>query len=131
MDIAKDLALIDGLRTGVVPAEPDTEPDADGYRRAVLGLSPWRSTEDCYAYEAALSERLTERWGEPSRWGTTTLVERAARGERIPEPWGMLGALATELRAWEVAGHWVVLSVADQDAEDPQVHVVVTTTDPP
>ncbi|MGW0911941.1 hypothetical protein ACWD1Z_09355 [Streptomyces sp. NPDC002784] len=127
MDIAKDLALIDGLRTGVVPAQPD----GDRYRQAVLGPRPWRSAEDCYAYEAAMTERLTERWGEPSRWGTTTLVERAARGEPIPEPWGMLSAVATELRTWEVAGRWVVLTVVDQDTGHPQVHVVVTTTDPP
>ncbi|MBC2902687.1 hypothetical protein [Streptomyces cupreus] len=128
MDIAKDLALIDGLRTGDIP----TEPGEDGYRQAVLGLRQWQSAEDCYAYEAAIAERLTEQWGEPSRWGTATLIERGARGERIPEPWARLSALATDLRTWEVADRWVILTVIDGDAEHcPQVYCVVTTTDPP
>ncbi|MDT9700759.1 hypothetical protein [Streptomyces sp. P17] len=129
MDIAKDLALIDGLRTRVIP---DAEPGEDGYRQAVLGLRPWQSAEDCYAYEAALAERLTERWGEPSRWGPTTLVERGARGERIPEPWAWLSDWATELLTWEASGRWVTMTVIDGDSEElPQVYVVVTTTDPP
>jgi len=125
MDIASDLALIDRLCT-----RGDT--DGTGYHQAVLGLRNWQSAEDCYAYEAAIAERLTARWGEPSRWGTTTLSERSARGERIPEPWAMLSGWGTELLTWEASGHWVTLTVIDGDTEDlPQVLVVVTTTDPP
>ncbi|GLW49924.1 hypothetical protein Stsp02_55850 [Streptomyces sp. NBRC 14336] len=128
MDIAKDLALIDGLRTRAVPAEPGADP----YHRAVLGLRAWESAQDCYAYEDAVAERLTERWGEPSRWGTTTLVERAARGEHIPEPWAMLSTWATDLRTWEADDRWITLTAIDGDSEElPQVYVVVTREAPP
>lgn len=128
MDLATDLALIDGLRTRPVPAEPG----AHTHHLAVLGPRAWESAEDCYAYEAALAERLTERWGEPSRWGTTTLVERAARGECIPEPWATLAASATDLRTWEADGRWITLTVLDVDPEEtPRPYVAVTREDPP
>ncbi|MER6675451.1 hypothetical protein [Streptomyces sp. NPDC000983] len=139
MDIASDLALIDRLCARDLPEAhggslgADAVTDPPGYHRAVLGPSDWPSAEDCYAYEAALAERLTDRWGEPSRWGTTTLVERLARGEHIPEPWALLGALATELRTWpRPDDRRLTLTVVDADGDTPlQVLVVVTTTDPP
>ncbi|MGV9456708.1 hypothetical protein [Streptomyces sp. NPDC003635] len=125
MDIAKDLALIDGLRARDIPAEP-------GYHQAVLGPRDWQSAEDCYAYEAAVAELLTARWGEPSRWGTTTLVERGARGGRIAEAWALLGVFATELRTWEVEDRWVVLTVLDRETDDmPKVFALITKEDPP
>ncbi|WAZ20090.1 hypothetical protein STRCI_001186 [Streptomyces cinnabarinus] len=125
MDIAKDLARIDGLRAREIPAEP-------GYHQAVLGPRDWRSEEDCYAYEAALAELLTARWGEPSRWGTTTLVERGTRDGRIAEAWALLSVFATELRTWEVEGSWVVLTVLDREPEEtPKVFVLITREDPP
>ncbi|CCK31705.1 hypothetical protein BN159_7326 [Streptomyces davaonensis JCM 4913] len=125
MDIAKDLARIDGLRAREIPAEP-------GYHQAVLGPRDWPSEEDCYAYEAALAELLTARWGEPARWGTTTLVEHGARGGRIAEAWALLTVFATELRTWEVEGTWVVLTVLDREKEEmPKVFVLITREDPP
>ncbi|MEU9735504.1 hypothetical protein [Streptomyces sp. NPDC048002] len=136
MDIASDLALIDRLCARDLPGRhggPGADTDGSDGHRAVLGIRAWPSPDDCYAYEAALAERLTERWGEPSRWGTVTLVERADRGEHIPEPWAGLGAVASELRTWQrPEGRWVTLTVVDADGETPpQVIVVVTTEDPP
>ncbi|MBD0843652.1 MULTISPECIES: hypothetical protein [unclassified Streptomyces] len=137
MDIASDLALIDRLCARDHPLQHGrTDEDTGGgpYHQAVLGLRQWPSPDDCYAYEAAIAERLTARWGEPSRWGTVTLVERSARGEPIPEPWAMLSALATELLTWKDpdTGRWVTMTVLDGDTEPlPQVFAVVTTTDPP
>lgn len=133
MDIASDLALIDRLCTRDVPARHSgSDPSGTGYDQAVLGLRNWQNADDCYAYEAAIAERLTARWGKPSRWGTSTLIERSARGERIPEPWAMLSEAATDLLTWEASGRWVTLTVIDGNAEElPQVLLVVTTTDPP
>ncbi|KUO17154.1 hypothetical protein [Streptomyces dysideae] len=136
MDIANDLALIDLLCTRDFPAArtgPDEDTGGPGYHMAGLGQRDWPDADDCYAYEAAVTERLTTRWGEPSRWGTVTLAERIARGEHIPEPWSRLSALAVELRTWEASdtGRWVTVAVADHDAEEqPHVFVVVTNTAP-
>lgn len=128
MDIAKDLALIDALCARDFPAEHS------GYHVAWLGPGDWPDASDCYAYEAAVGERLTHRWGEPSRWGTVTLQERVARGEVIPEPWATLADLALDLRTWDIPGgdRSVTLAVADRNAEDqPQLGVFVTDIDPP
>ncbi|MER6183226.1 hypothetical protein [Streptomyces sp. NPDC001652] len=128
MDIAKDLALIDALCSRDFPA------GHSGYHAAWLGPGDWPDASDCYAYEAAVAERLTDRWGEPSRWGTVTLQERIARGEVIAEPWAMLTALAIDLRTWEIPGsdRRAVLAVADRNGEDqPRLRVFVTDTDPP
>lgn len=128
MDIAKDLALIDALCSRDFPA------GHSGYHAAWLGPGDWPDASDCYAYEAAVVERLTHRWGEPSRWGTVTLQERIARGELIPEPWAMLAAQAVDLRTWDVPGsdRLVTLAVADRNGEDqPQLQVLVTNIDPP
>ncbi|WP_329341719.1 hypothetical protein OG866_37445 [Streptomyces sp. NBC_00663] len=128
MDIAKDLALIDQLCARDFPAEHDP------YHTAWLGPGDWPDASDCYAYEAALVERLTERWGESDRWGTVTLEERIARGEVIPEPWAMLTALAIDVRTWIVSGggRRVTVAVADRDEESrPQLWVGVTRSAPP
>lgn len=136
MDIAEDLALINRLCTRDVPAEhgrTDVGLSGPGYHIAWLGLRDWPGADDCYAYEAAIAERLTTWWGEPARWGTVTLGERIARGEDIPEPWAMLSALADDLRTWQVSdpGRWATLAVADRDDEkQPRLFVVVTDIDP-
>ncbi|MBT2420520.1 hypothetical protein J7F01_38695 [Streptomyces sp. ISL-22] len=137
MDIVDDLALIDLLCARDLPAEhggTDAGMGGPGYRIVPLGPDDWESPDDCYAYEAAVAERLTARHGEPARWGTATLGERMARGEDISEPWATLGALAYELRAWEAkgTGRWVALAVADRDAdEQPRLWVAVTDVNPP
>ncbi|MFD3835547.1 hypothetical protein ACFWWC_04715 [Streptomyces sp. NPDC058642] len=128
MDIAKDLALIDELCARDLPA------GHSGHHAAWLGPGDWPDASDCYAYEAAVAERLTDRWGRPSRWGTVTLQERSARSEVIPEPWAKLADLAVDLRTWEIPGsdRRVTLAVADRNGEDqPQLRVVVTDIAPP
>ncbi|NUS30097.1 MAG: hypothetical protein HOV92_38595 [Streptomyces sp.] len=128
MDIAKDLALIDQLCARDFPAAHDP------YHAAWLGPGDWPDARDCYAYEAALVERLTQRWGASDRWGTVTLVERIARGEAIPEPWAMLTALAIDVRTWVVpgTGRRLTVAVADRDEENqPRLWAGVTQTAPP
>jgi hypothetical protein len=128
MDIAKDLGLIDLLCARDFPAEHS------GYHAAWLGPGDWPDASDCYAYEAAVVERLTQRWGAASRWGTMPLEERIARGEDISDPWAMLTALAVDVRTWVEPGssRRVTLAVADRDEEtQPRLWVAVTQTDPP
>ncbi|MDN3027723.1 hypothetical protein [Streptomyces sp. S.PB5] len=128
MDIAKDLALIDALCARDFPAEHS------GCHTAWLGPGDWPDASDCYAYEAAVVARLTERWGEPSRWGTVTLEVRIARGEVIPEPWATLTALAVDVHTWiePVSRRHVTLAVADhEEGNQPQLWVAVTESDPP
>ena len=137
MDIAKDLALIDLLCSREFPAEhgrSDIGMGGPGYHMVPLGPDNWESPDDCYAYEAAMAERFTTRWGRMARWGTGTLGERTERGEDIPDPWALLGALAYELRAWEVkgTGRWAILAVADRnDEEQPRLWAAVTEVNPP
>lgn len=137
MDIAKDLALIDQLCARDFPTVhggTDLGMGGPGYHMVPLGPDSWESPDDCYAYEAAVAERLTARQGRQERWGTVTLGERMARGEDIPEPWATLSALAYELRAWEMkgSGRWVTLAVADREAdEQPRLWVAVTDVNPP
>lgn len=137
MDIAKDLALVDLLCTRGFPAQrgrTDVGEGGPGYLMAPLGGSGRPGAEDLYAYELALAERLSARWGEPSRWGTVTLTERIARGEEIPEPWSGLSALADDLRTWKApdSDRWVTVAVTDRDTEEPsELLLVVTDIDPP
>ncbi|MBE8470797.1 hypothetical protein [Streptomyces justiciae] len=128
MDIAKDLALIDQLCARDFPSEHER------YHIAWLGPGDWPDVSDCYAYEAALVERFTQRWGEAARWGTVTLEERIARGEEIPEPWALLTDLAIDVRTWEVSDsiRRVTLAVADREDENrPRIWAAVTETAPP
>ncbi|MEV0173836.1 hypothetical protein AB0I00_22285 [Streptomyces sp. NPDC050803] len=127
MDIASDLALIDRLCA---------RDFSEAQRHFLVRLGPveWEDPDDCYAYELAVADRLTARWGEAARRGTVTWAERIARGEEIPEPWAMLSALAYELRVWQAGetGRTVTLAVADRDAdEQAQLVVGVTDLDPP
>ncbi|MFI9757418.1 hypothetical protein ACIHFB_05685 [Streptomyces sp. NPDC051963] len=136
MDIAKDLALIDLLCTLDFPAEhggTDVGRGGPGYHIARLGPDDWPGAEDCYAYETGIGERLTERWGEPSRWGTVTLGERLARGEHLAEPWATLNAQASDLCTWQAngTGRSITVAVADREDENrPQPFVVVTDLNP-
>jgi len=128
MDIAKDLALIDLLCARPFPSEHER------YHTAWLGPGDWPDVGDCYAYETALIERFTQRWGAAARWGTVTLEERIARGEEIPEPWLSLTASAIDVRTWEVSdsARRVTLAVADREDESrPRIWAAVTETDPP
>jgi hypothetical protein len=140
-DIEKDLAVVDLLCTRDFPAErgrTDVGEGGPGYFITPLGASTWANgeelAEDLYAYEIAMAERLSMRWGEPLRWGTVTIGERIARGEEIPEPWALLSALADDLRTWKAthADRWVTVAAADREAEVPsQLLLVVTDIDPP
>ncbi|MBQ1001197.1 MULTISPECIES: hypothetical protein [Streptomyces] len=137
MDVVKDLALTDSLCAREFPARHDgTAPTlgGPGYFLVVLGAATGGTAADLYAHEAALTERFEERWGEGSRWGSVTLLERGARGEEIPEPWAELGTRADDLRAWRApgSGRWISLAVADRDPEAaPELLLMVTDTDPP
>ncbi|QOV39887.1 hypothetical protein IM697_16710 [Streptomyces ferrugineus] len=137
MDLAKDLALTDLLCTeAFLPERGRTEfaRGGPGYYITELGTGSWPSTDDLYAYEAALVQRYDERWGTASRWGSVTFMERSTRGEDIAEPWVLLGTRADDLRTWDVPGkgRWVNLAVADRDREaQPELLLMVTDIAPP
>ncbi|EGX58713.1 hypothetical protein SZN_16385 [Streptomyces zinciresistens K42] len=137
MDIAEDLALTERLCARAFPAQrggPDAGAGGPGWFMVELSAGSRHGPEDLYAYEAALVQRFEERWGEGSRWGSATLLERAARGEELPEPWALFASRADDLRTWEAAGtgRWVSLAVADRDPEAvPALLLMVTDIDPP
>ncbi|KAB2971538.1 hypothetical protein F8R89_05430 [Streptomyces sp. SS1-1] len=137
MDVVNDLALTDSLCARRFPAARDgtgPAPGGPGYFLVVLEAAGGGTPADLYAHEAALTERFEERWGEGARWGSVTLLERAARGEEIPEPWAELGLRADDLRTWREpgTGRWISLAVADRDPDaDPALLLMVTDRDPP
>ncbi|GHH12235.1 hypothetical protein [Streptomyces lanatus] len=137
MDVAKDLALTDLLCTEPFPTERDRTEfplGGPGYYIAELGPGSWPSTDDLYAYEAALVLLFDERWGKGSCWGSVTFMERRDRGEEIAEAWVVLGTRADDLHTWSATGtgRYVTLAVADRNPEAvPELLLMVTEFDPP
>ncbi|MGP3923404.1 hypothetical protein [Streptomyces sp. 8N616] len=66
-----------------------------------------------------LVQVLTYRWGEPERTRLTGRLERAAKGEPVPEPLRTLSGLVGEVYAWRVEGRWVGLGITREEPEPP------------
>ncbi|MGQ4382455.1 hypothetical protein [Streptomyces sp. SAS_270] len=153
MTIAQHLATIDRLCSQDFPAEhgrSDTGTGGPGYHVAELATSDdfweddgtrWQETEEQFeADRDGLSERLTERWGDPQRFSLAGVFGRATEGEDIPEPWADLSSHVPDLHLWRTDDHgqarsharWVALGVSQWDKELPfQLIAVVTEIDPP
>ncbi|MEW2292437.1 hypothetical protein ABZ719_06965 [Streptomyces sp. NPDC006743] len=147
MDIAKALAVIDGLCAAAFPAEPvrtDVGAAGPGYLMAELETSDdfweddgsrWEETADQFACDRdGLGERLTERWGSPQAFSLYSVFERATRGEETAEPWASLSGHVPDVQVWRASGsgRWIALGVSQWDKELPfQLLAVVTSTDPP
>ncbi|NGO11448.1 hypothetical protein G5C60_28550 [Streptomyces sp. HC44] len=147
MTLAQQLATIDKLCSRPFPAEhgrSDVGTEGPGYHIAELETSDdfWEDDgterEDTAAqYEVdrdGLSERLTDRWGEPQKFSLWSVQERSMDGEDIPEPWASLSAHVPDVHLWkdDETGRWVALGVSQWDKELPfQLLAVVTEIDPP
>ncbi|MGW1027196.1 hypothetical protein ACWD4J_26485 [Streptomyces sp. NPDC002577] len=109
-----ELAVFDGLR--------------DGDCSEVL-----EAREQYEAECAALSERLTERWGPPEPVSLYSLLHRSMLdGEDIPEPWRMLSARVQDAQLWRTDERWVVLGGSPWGEGSPyQLLATVTEVDPP
>lgn len=101
MTTAAHLVAIDRLRTRGFPAARSrsvTERSGPGYHLVELGESHWYGDEDAAdriagadqisAEYGALTQGLTERWGEPQVFSLGSLLDRVVSGEEVPEPWG-------------------------------------------
>jgi hypothetical protein len=93
----------------------------------------WDELTDQYEAErGALVDRLAGQWGAPEPLSLWSLLERARRGEEIPEPWHSLSLTEPCVDLWRVGGRWAAVAVLRWRAEQ-EVHLVavVTETDPP
>ncbi|WP_067271334.1 hypothetical protein [Streptomyces jeddahensis] len=114
-----------------------------GYHMAELAVSDGFGDGDCSQvleareqYEAecaALSERLTKRWGPAQPVSLYSLLHRSlGHGEEIPEPWHMLSTRVQDAELWRTGERWVVLGGSPWSEESPfQLLAAVTDVDPP
>ncbi|MFC8507917.1 hypothetical protein ACFU3J_31015 [Streptomyces sp. NPDC057411] len=86
--------------------------------------------EQAEAERTALAGLLAARWGPPDHVGLGSLLLRAERGERIPQPWDLLSETVPEVELWRVEGRWLALGLPAGD-ETYRLLVCVTTVDPP
>lgn len=102
-------------------------------RCATGAAGRWDELTDQYEAERdALVGVLTDRWGAAQPVGLWSLLERARRGEDIPEPWHTLSLTEPCADLWRRAGRWTAVAVLRWRAEqEVQLVAVVTETDPP
>ncbi|MFJ7208862.1 hypothetical protein ACIQWR_35700 [Streptomyces sp. NPDC098789] len=124
-----------------------TERSGPGYHLVELGESRWYGDEDAAdriagveqisAEYGALTQRLTERWGEEQVFHLGSLLARVISGEggregEVQEPWGEMCGTTDHVHVWRVEEHWVVVYVAEWGADhSPQLMAAVTVIDPP
>ncbi|KIF66374.1 hypothetical protein HY68_30545 [Streptomyces sp. AcH 505] len=145
MDIARQLALVELLRTRDFPAErggSGTVTGGPGYHLAALSTSEEFWDDDgsgsgpaAEQYEAlgeALAGRLDARWGPAQRFSLWSMRARGMAGEELPEPWYELSAAVDSLWIWRTENRWTAIGVAHRGAELPyQLMALITETDPP
>ncbi|MFJ6354566.1 hypothetical protein ACIQKB_34580 [Streptomyces sp. NPDC092046] len=100
------------LAPGDAPRDPATAERAEAERTALAGL-------------------LAARWGPPDRFGLGSLLLRAERGERIPEPWDLLSSSVPDVELWRVEGRWIALGLLGAAEDAYRLLVCVTDVDPP
>ncbi|MET9696675.1 hypothetical protein ABZY31_07090 [Streptomyces sp. NPDC006529] len=119
-----------------------TERSGPGYHLVELGESHWYGDEDAAdriagaeqisAEYGALTQRLTERWGEAQVFHLGSLLARVVAGEEIPEPWGEMSGTTDHVHVWRAGEHWVAVYAAEWGADhSPQLMAAVTVIDPP
>ncbi|MER5729556.1 hypothetical protein ABT084_14655 [Streptomyces sp. NPDC002138] len=119
-----------------------TERSGPGYHLVELGESHWYGDEDAAdriagaeqisAEYGALTQRLTERWGEAQVFSVGSLLARVVAGEVVPEPWGEMSGTTDHVHGWRVGEQWVVVYAAEWGADhSPQLMAAVTVIDPP
>ncbi|MFD3539827.1 hypothetical protein ACFWUQ_10040 [Streptomyces sp. NPDC058662] len=145
MTTADHLDTIDRLRVREFPAEPDRSggrSSGPGHHLVEVGRtggcreddgSAWIAASDQISAEyGALTQALSDRWGEPQVFALESLAVRAAEGEEIPEPWAEVSASTDHVQLWRAGDHWLVAYVTRGDAYDPYLLMAgVTVVDPP
>ncbi|MER8045532.1 hypothetical protein [Streptomyces sp. NPDC094032] len=127
MTLERHLAALDRLRA---------RPFGDGAHHLAelaTGDAPADATdaEQAEAERAALAGLLTARWGPPDRFALGTLLLRADRGERLPQPWDLLSASVPDVELWRVERRWIALGLLGAAGDAYRLLVCVTEVDPP
>ncbi|MFH7599601.1 hypothetical protein WDV06_31545 [Streptomyces racemochromogenes] len=145
MTTAEHLDTIDRLRAGEFPTGREGDPGhsaGPGHRLVLLGRTRdlWdddgsgrdEEAEQIDAEYGALTQALTDRWGEPQVFAVGSLLDRAFAGEEIPQPWDEVSHTTDHVHLWRVGERWVVVYVARWEAEFPYLLMAgVTVVDPP
>ncbi|MFE6838077.1 hypothetical protein ACFVFI_25010 [Streptomyces sp. NPDC057705] len=145
MTTAEHLDTIDRLRAKDFPPEPVRTVDSSsgpGFHLIRLartqhfwdddGSGRIEATGQISAEYGALTQAVTDRWGEPQVFSLGSLLERGLDGEEIPEPWDELSNSTDHVHLWRAEERWLVAYVAQWDSEDPYLLMAgVTVIDPP
>ncbi|MGW5849717.1 hypothetical protein ACWFQ8_17485 [Streptomyces sp. NPDC055254] len=145
MTTADHLDTIDRLSAREFPAEPDRSggrSSGPGHHLVEVGRtegfweddgSGWiAASEQISAEYGALTQALSDRWGEPQIFALESLGVRVAEGEEIPAPWGEVSASTDHVHLWRAGDRWLVAYVARGNAYDPYLLMAgVTVVDPP
>ncbi|MFD3873619.1 hypothetical protein [Streptomyces sp. NPDC058623] len=145
MTTGEQLDLIDRLRAQAfvdVPVRLGRHTSGPGYHLVRLGgTRDFWEDDGSYRAEAldqigaeygALTQALTDRWGEPQVFSPYSLTLRALAGEEIPQPWQELSHTTDHLYLWRAEERWLVAGVAQWGEHDPYLLMAaVTVVDPP
>ncbi|MFC9296786.1 hypothetical protein ACFTWH_22010 [Streptomyces sp. NPDC057011] len=145
MTTAEHLDTIERLRAREFPAEPVWSgglSSGPGYHLVQVartadfweddGSGRIEAADQINAEYGALTQALTDRWGEAQVFSLVSLLERGLDGEEIPEPWDEVSNTTGHVHLWRAEEHWLVAYVAQWDSEDPYVLMAgVTVIDPP
>ncbi|MCX4694607.1 hypothetical protein [Streptomyces sp. NBC_01408] len=145
MTTAEHLDTIDRLRVTDFPPEPvwsGGQSSGPGYHLVQIGWTAdfsedggagrAEATDQINAEYGALTQALTDRWGEVQVFSVESLRARGLEGEEIPEPWDKVSGSTDHVHAWQVEGRWLVAYVAQWDGGEPYtLMAAVTVTDPP
>ncbi|MFF3016201.1 hypothetical protein [Streptomyces sp. NPDC057939] len=145
MTTGEQLDLIDRLRAQAfvdTPVRLGRHTSGRGYHLVRLGgTGDFWADDGSYRAEAidqigaeygALTQALTDRWGEPQVFSPDSLTVRALGGEEIPQPWRELSHTTDHLHLWRVEDSWLAVCVARWGEDDPYLLMAaVTVVDPP
>ncbi|OKK17631.1 hypothetical protein AMK16_22865 [Streptomyces sp. CB00455] len=145
MTTAEHLDTIDGLRTREFPAEPvwsGGQSSGPGHHLVPVGRTAdfWEdggsgrpeAADQISAEYGALTQALTDRWGQAQVFSLVSLRDRGFDGEEIPEPWDELSNSTDHVHLWRAGDRWLVAYVAQWDEGDPYLLMAgVTVIDPP
>ncbi|WP_060179342.1 hypothetical protein [Streptomyces sp. IMTB 1903] len=145
MTTAEHLDTIDRLLAKEFPREPVRTVDSSsgpGFHLVRLsrtrhfwdddGSGRIEAADQIGAEYGALTQAVTDRWGDPQLFSLGTLRDRVWEGEEIPEPWRELSADTDHVHLWRTGDHWVVACVTQRDGDDPYLLTAgATVIDPP
>ncbi|MFJ4777538.1 hypothetical protein [Streptomyces sp. NPDC088762] len=145
MTTAEHLDTIDRLRAREFPAEPvwsNGQSSGPGYHVIQVartadfweddGSGRIEAIDQINAEYGALTQALTDRWGEAQVFALVSLRDRGFAGEEIPAPWDELSSTSDHVHLWRAGDHWLVACVAQGRRGDPYLLVAaVTVIDPP